>query len=212
MRPKALDLFCGGGGATRGLQLAGFHVTGVDLKHSPRYCGDAFIQADALNIDLGGYDLIWASPPCQGYSEATPIAVRVRRPRLIPATRERLIASGRPFIIENVEGARRHLITPIMLCGSMFGLRVWRHRYFEAHGFWALSPATCRHSERPVTVHSGSNTRRTKGDTPTALIAEAMGIDWMTRGELFEAIPPAYSRWLGEQVMRVLTLGTEAVD
>src|SRR6185437_7851072 len=65
---RALDLFCGAGGATKGLQNAGFHVTGVDLKRSPRYCGDVFIQADALTVDPRGFDFIWASPPCQAHT------------------------------------------------------------------------------------------------------------------------------------------------
>jgi len=203
-KPRALDLFCSAGGATRGLQLAGFHVTGVDLVRSPRYVGDAFIQADALTVDLDGYDLIWASPPCQGYSEATPPAIRGRLPRLIPAVRQRLAATRTAFVIENVEGARQHLHCPVMLCGTMFGLPLWRHRFFETQGFFTLSRALCDHTQRPVTIHSGSNTRKTRGDTTIADMRAAMEIDWMGRHELYEAIPPAYARFLGEAALRVM--------
>ena len=158
---KALDLFSGQGGATRGLQMAGYHVTGVDIDPQPRYIGDAFIQGDALTFDLDGYDLIWASPPCQAYSELTPMEARADHPDLIDPIRTRLKAQTAPWIIENVAGARRKLHNPFMLCGSMFGLDVWRHRYFESvpRIFDLLPP--CAHRRYPITVHSGSHTRKT---------------------------------------------------
>ena len=128
MTARALDLFCGGGGVSYGLALAGYEVTGVDLVHQKRYPFE-FRQADALTYPLDGYDLICASPPCQAYTSARHIRGR-EHPRLIEAVRDRLAASGTLYIIENVVGAP--LIDPVMLCGSMFGLKVWRHRLFEA--------------------------------------------------------------------------------
>jgi len=120
---RALDLFCKAGGATKGLQRAGFHVTGVDIERQPRYCGDAFVQADALNppFDLAGFDFIWASPPCQAHSPLKAVTKK-EYPDLIPQTRALLQASGRPYTIENVVGAR--LRDPVRLCGGMFGLHL----------------------------------------------------------------------------------------
>ena len=156
---KALDLFCCAGGATKGLQRAGFHVTGVDINPQPRYCGDAFIQGDALEVDLRGYDFIWASPPCQAYSRLRHLHPK-DRPELIPSVRRRLVASGTPYCIENVEGA------PlgdsgflIMLCGTMFGLQtkdgrgeLRRHRLFETSFSIPLRPR-CQHGDAsPLSV------------------------------------------------------------
>jgi DNA (cytosine-5)-methyltransferase 1 len=206
-RPRLLDLFCGAGGAARGYQRAGFHVVGVDIAPQPRYAGDEFIRADALAyVATHGreFDAIHASPPCQGYSEATPIRVKAALPRLIRPTRDALVATGRPYVIENVAGALTELRTPLLLCGSMFGLRVWRHRYFECAGVWLLSPSPCAHSGRPVTIHCGSNTRRTRGVTTADQARLALGVPWMTRDEAYEAIPPAYSEFVGHQLLRAL--------
>lgn len=134
VKPRALDLFCGAGGATKGLQLAGFHVTGVDIKPQPRYVGDAFVRMDALQADAGEFDFIWASPPCQAHTSMKTMHNARPHVDLIPATRALLQASGRPYVIENVEGAP--LIHPILLCGTMFdlgcdGAELRRHRLFE---------------------------------------------------------------------------------
>jgi DNA (cytosine-5)-methyltransferase 1 len=203
MRPRLLDLFCGQGGAGMGYHRAGFEVTGVDLSPQPRY-PFAFIQADALDyLAAHGheYDVIHASPPCQGYSEATPIRIRHTLPRLIAPTREAGARAGKPYIIENVEGARRELRDPLMLCGTMFGLPVWRHRYFETVGFSPVAPSPCDHRGRPVTIHCGSNTRKTRGVTTAAEARAALGIDWMTLAGLYESIPPAYTEYLGRQLL-----------
>lgn len=105
-KPRALDLFCCAGGATKGLQRAGFHVTGVDIKPQPRYCGDAFLQLDALSVRLDGYDFIWASPPCQPFSALRHMpTARTDHEDLIEPTRARLISSGVSYCIENVDGA-----------------------------------------------------------------------------------------------------------
>src|ERR1700722_10533336 len=121
---RALDLYCGAGGATRGLQLAGFRVTGVDNAPQPHYCGDAFIQADALTLTLEllrGFDLLWSSPPCQAHTVLRNVHNAHKHEDLIERTRELLIASGRPYVIENVVGAPLH--NPITLCGTSFGLQ-----------------------------------------------------------------------------------------
>jgi DNA (cytosine-5)-methyltransferase 1 len=140
-----------------GLHRAGFEVVGVDVAPQARY-PFTFRQGDALTFPLDGYDLIWASPPCQFASVLTPMAHRAKHPNLIPAIRGRLRAAGVPYIIENVAGARAHLVNPTMLCGSMFGLQVWRHRFFET-SFPVFAPASCNHSNIPVLV-SGSPRRR----------------------------------------------------
>jgi DNA (cytosine-5)-methyltransferase 1 len=159
MKPRALDLFCCAGGATKGLQRAGFHVTGVDINPQPRYCGDAFLQADALTVDLSGYDFLWASPPCQAFSSLRHLHVK-ERPNLIPQTRKRLVHSGTPYCIENVEGAPLgESGFLIMLCGTMFGLQtadgrgeLRRHRLFETSFSIPLRPA-CQHgSASPLSV------------------------------------------------------------
>jgi DNA (cytosine-5)-methyltransferase 1 len=211
MQLRALDLFCSAGGSTRGLQRAGFHVTGVDIKAQPRYVGDVFIQADALNcaLDFRAFDFIWASPPCQRFSALTKIIHRGRHPDLIDKTRDLLVKSGTPFVIENVVGApiRRDLV----LDGDMFGLGTYRRRAFEL-SFFVLQPPPnppFGPETRPgsVTVTDGGSSTRTrvvvdngrtryrrKGTTPEYLAA--MGIDWMTRAEVAEAVPPSYAEFI----------------
>lgn len=206
---RALDLFCGAGGATRGLQEAGFHVTGVDIKPQPRYCGDAFVQGDALAARLDGFDFVWASPPCQGYSVGTGFGDRAKPPRMIAAVREMLLAADCPcWVIENVCGARDHLHNPVMLCGAMFGLGVVRHRLFETHGFMLPTPPHHCHGKEvdrdlvSVTAHGPPPRwycRHPGAKFSIKIWHAAMGIAWMTRNELREAIPPAYARHIGLQ-------------
>lgn len=206
-RPKALDLFSGAGGAARGLQLAGYHVTGIDIRPQPRYAGDVFIQGDAMEMDWQGYDLIWASPPCELYSELTPVEHRAAHPDLLPEVLKRLRAQFTPYIVENVAGARRFFRSPVVLCGSMFGLPLQRHRWFEignSSAFFLLPP--CNHSEPPVLV-SGRGMRKIGGKrwsgSTMPKMRSAMGIDWMIRDELRDAIPPAYSKYLAEQITKI---------
>ena len=105
MRPRALDLFCGAGGASMGLSRAGFDVVGVDIEPQPEYPFD-FVRADALTYPLDGFDFIWASPKCQRYSAATRQSGNPEaHPDQVPAVRERLLAAGMPYAIENVMGA-----------------------------------------------------------------------------------------------------------
>lgn len=209
--PRALDLFCGAGGATRGLQLAGFHVTGVDLHPQPRYCGDAFHQADAMAFPLDGFDFIWASPPCQRYTRASfNERNRQKHQDLVGPVRQRLQATGLLWTIENVDGSP--LNPPcVMLCGLMFGLKVFRHRWFESNTIH-LAPSHPSHRGKRIGVdgmccvigNGGGPSSRTRlrGDADNkAAWQRAMGIDWMTRDGMAEAIPPAYARWVGEQML-----------
>lgn len=158
---KALDLFCGAGGATKGLQRAGFHVTGVDIRPQPRYCGDVFIQMDALEYpgvepfdengrlirNIDEFDFIWASPPCQAHTPLKTMHNAKPHLNLIPQTRAILEAARVPYCIENVEGAP--LVAPVLLCGTMFGLgcdgaELRRHRLFECNFEVGLRPQ-CSH-------------------------------------------------------------------
>lgn len=215
MKPRALDLFCGAGGATKGLQRAGFHVTGVDIKPQPRYCGDVFIQADAMTYPLEGFDFIWASPPCQAYCALRHMYPLKQYADLVAPVRDRLRTGPvLAWVIENVPGAP--LVSPVQMCGSAFALRVRRHRLFEAT--FDLRERRCCHrwQGRPIDV-SGTGGRRINrrpddhgGNTnkPRNLkeARAAIGIDWMTRYELSQAIPPAYSEFIGKQAMKFLTL------
>lgn len=183
-----------------GLHRAGFEVVGVDIVPRPSY-PFAFIQANALEVELRGFDLVWASPPCQGFTAYRRRVGHVApRPNLIPAVRERLLAANVPFIIENVEGAREHLRSPVLLCGSMFGLDVRRHRLFEA-SFPVLAPR-CAHPRKPRFPQATNRTNRRATvevgvwRIPLETQRAAMGIDWMSREELSQAIPPAYSEFL----------------
>lgn len=122
-KPKLLDLFCGAGGAAMGYHRAGFEVTGIDINPQPHY-PFKFIQADAMTYPLGGFDCYHASPPCQRYSILTRGLHQDRienYPDLIAPIRDRLLHTGKPYVIENVEGARKLLINPVKLCGTMFG-------------------------------------------------------------------------------------------
>jgi DNA (cytosine-5)-methyltransferase 1 len=217
MKPRLLDLFCGAGGAAMGYHRAGFEVVGVDINPQPHYPFE-FHQADALTFPLDGFDVIHASPPCQGY---TPMSNRWRangaakrvHPRLIGPVRDRLGASRAAWIIENVPGAP---IRPdVKLCGYSFGLRVHRHRLFETEAFILSVPFSCRGWEDHVGIygdHPGGRlwTRRDghkplrRADSVTDA-QDAMGIDWMPRwSELKEAIPPAYTEWIGGQLLAAL--------
>lgn len=211
---RALDIFCGAGGATKGLQRAGFHVTGVDIRRQPRYCGDHFIQADALlpPVDLDDFDLIWASPPCQAYVAIQALNVRGPKrdhPRLVEPVREMFRTRRRPYVIENVPGAPLRM--PLTLCGSHFGLRVRRHRNFETN--FAVSKMRCTHRRgdaRPIAVYGDhpqipqDTTYRCNRARSLAEGSDAMGIDWMDWKTLTQAIPPAYAEFIGRAALSSL--------
>lgn len=220
-RPRLLDLFCCAGGAAMGYHQAGFDVVGVDLNLQPRY-PFAFIQHDALALDsrfLRSFDAIHASPPCQGYTDLRHAPGTKGAPRLIRQVRDMLHGTGRPWVIENVEGAASEMEGPLMLCGTMFGLGaegadLRRHRLFQSNIRLWPGPGPCTHNADRPTVgiyggharirsarHGGRKTRDTwpQGHKPVA--QEAMGMDWGTLAEMSEAIPPAYTRWIGERLL-----------
>lgn len=203
-RPRLLDLFCGAGGCSMGYHRAGFEVVGVDVKAQPRY-PFTFHQADALTFPLDGFDAIHASPPCQAYIRSGTVA-KHRHPRLLEPVRERLVSSGLPYVIENVPGAPMR--SDVILCGSMFGLAVRRHRWFETNVPMSPFTLSCDHS-RPVTgVYGNPHGKRgaAAGMLPSDLKtwSRAMGIDWMTAREIALAIPPAYTEFIGYQLMQSL--------
>lgn len=205
--PRLLDLFCGAGGAAMGYDLAGFEVTGVDHNPQPNYPFE-FIQADAFevlaDIGLDEFDAIHASPPCQAFTAYRRTGKVGFYPDHIAQTREMI--DGLPYVIENVEGAP--LQEPVVLCGSMFDMDIQRHRLFETN--WPLQSPDwpCRHGiwgpRFPAATNRGKNSRRSVEigvwRIPLARQQEAMGVGWMNLEELSEAIPPAYTRFIGEQL------------
>lgn len=203
---KALDLFCGAGGASMGLHRAGFDVTGVDIESQPRY-PFTFHQLDALECDWAAmdYDFVWASPPCQKFTayKRRPNHVAPRE-NLIPQTRELLKAAGVPYVIENIPGAP--LKNTFQLCGSSFGLDVRRHRIFEAS--FKVTPPACNHSWQTPRFPPASNRKNLRRTVevgvwriPLETQRKAMGIEWMNLEELSEAVPPAYSHFIATQFL-----------
>jgi DNA (cytosine-5)-methyltransferase 1 len=208
-KPKLLDLFCGAGGAGAGYAEY-FDVIGVDIVPQPSY-PYRFICADALTFPLEGYDAYHASPNCERFTSMSRNnkAAQLKHPDYIDAIRQRLIATGKPYVIENVGGAKHLLIDPIMLCGHMFGLRVYRHRYFESNVF-LMAHSHIRH--RAKAAHAGKIPGPGEFWSPEGYFGHkddaqrAMGIDWMkTTGsrnaEIAKAIPPIYTRYVAEQLI-----------
>ncbi|NUV62802.1 DNA cytosine methyltransferase [Streptomyces sp. CAI-85] len=214
-RPRLLDLFCKQGGAGKGYGDAGFDVTGVDTEPQPRY-PHRFVQADALAFvrEHGAdFDFIHASPPCQFYSDTQRLTGNAH-PDLIAPTRAALEATGRPYVIENVRGAVPHLIAPVLLCGGMFALETYRHRYFET-GRWTLTPP--RHPEHAAPVakmgrpippgHYGQFVGNFSGVDHARRV---MGVHWMNRDGIRECIPPAYTEHIGRTFLTTVPVGVAA--
>jgi DNA (cytosine-5)-methyltransferase 1 len=205
----------------------------VDIKFQQRY-PFRFIRADAIQFldkllrgedtftefDLDSFAAFHASPPCQGYSVMRNAPGTIGAPLLIEDVRDRLLLTKRPYVIENVVGARPAMRKPILLCATMFGLRsddceLRRHRLFDSNFRWR-PPGKCQHTgSKVVGVYGGHarvrsarhGGRKTQDFWPNGhkeIAAELMGIDWMTLGELSEAIPPAYTEYIGKQLMEVL--------
>ena len=208
-RPRLLDLFCGAGGATKGYQQAGFCVIGVDIKPQRNYCGDDFIQADALEVlaeGVTGIDAIHASPPCQRYSAMSTCRPGLSDdyPDLVAPVRDLLDQTGLPYVIENVPGSP--LVNPTTLCGTMFGHELYRHRLFEANFDLPepehpehVMPASKAGHWRPGTVMSVAG-----HFAPVAHGRVVMDIDWMNREEMAEAIPPYYTEHVGRHMLAAL--------
>lgn len=220
-RPVLLDLYCCAGGAAKGYQRAGFYVVGVDVEPQPNYCGDEFVQGDAIEflerMVAGGtfewkgpalFAAVHASPPCQSFTayRRKGHGVGDGYTDLIDPTRALLEQWGVPYVIENVSGAP--LRDPIQLCGSSFGLDVRRHRLFESNVPLLARP--CDHSWQtprfPAATNRKPNSRRTVEvgvwRIPLDVQKRAMGVDWdVTLEELSEAIPPAYTEHIGHQLM-----------
>lgn len=225
---RLLDLFSGAGGAAVGYHRAGFtEIVGVDNRFQKRY-PFTFVQADALEYVAGHgheFDVVHCSPPCQRWSEATPSAIKNNHPDLIAPVRDLLNAIGVPYVIENVEGARGKLMNPLMLCGTMFGLPFWRHRYFELWPeIFVLTPP-CQHMSGvvqeniegkkrmvrlPVLITGGGDGKnkshriRPRPRSPVVEIRWAINISWMSGTELSQAIPPAYTECIGRRLLESL--------
>lgn len=204
---KALDLFCGAGGASMGLRRAGFDVLGVDMAKQHEYPFE-FVQSDAVGFGIpADIDFVWASPPCQkfsAYRRKNPATIGSAALNLIPSIRAKLEAWGGPYVIENVTGARDELITPVMLCGSSFGLDVRRHRLFEAN--FEIAPVACDHAWQTPRFPPATNRTNLRSTVevgvwriPLDVQQRAMGINWMTLKALSQAIPPAYSEYIANQ-------------
>ncbi len=218
MKPRLLDLFCGAGGCAAGYVRAGFEVVGVDNRPMPRYLksgASEFIQADALEYcrEHGReFDAIHASPPCQAYSENMR-HLAGDSPRLIEPICDLLGAMGIPWIVENVEGAPLATASNlfgqhgVLLCGTMFDLRIWRHRLFET-SFPISAPGACHHDGAPLNPHreeSRDRMRQEFGQVDFEKIwrSEA-GVAWMDKNDGRQAIPPAYTEYIGRQLRSIL--------
>lgn len=211
MKQRLLDLFCGAGGAAMGYHLAGFDVVGVDIKPQPHFPFE-FHQADAFDFPMTSFDVIHASPPCQLYSSIRTMPTCKNREYLdlIPPTRAQLTGSDKPYIIENVKGAP--LLNPFKLTGIMFGLKMHRERWFESNVFFFTPDLPGRRGhvvgkDGYVCMVGGGDSGRgriPKDHRTLAAWQAASKIDWMSKREMSQAIPPAYTEWIGLQLIEQL--------
>lgn len=222
-KPKLLDLFCGVGGCSVGYKRAGFEVVGVDIVHQPDYPFE-FIKADALTFPTSGFDAVHASPPCQQHSVTRSIH-GIEYPDLVPMTISKLNACKLPWAIENVPGCH-WLSTSVMLCGTMFGLGVYRHRWFRlslgtgkseltrAALYKRLTPKHPKHPKGNTTIDDTSGYSTGVGGFVTVCgnnfvrqaAASAMGVYWTkSRKSIAQSIPPKYTEYIGNILMREVT-------
>jgi DNA (cytosine-5)-methyltransferase 1 len=219
-----LDLYSGGGGVAVGYARAGFKVVGVDSKGQPAYPFE-FHRDDAIEFvrEHGHeFDFIHASPPCQRYTHGNVAGNQAERhPDLIGPTRDAILATGKPYVIENV--SRAPLVDPLVLCGTMFdltavdhdGVLLWlqRHRLFESN-LPLVAPRPCHHPKGVQWAGSYGGARRDKhearnirhgGYVPSKEVQQVLlGIDWMPENRMYQAIPPAYTQWIGMQMLLAL--------
>lgn len=221
-KPKLLDLYCCAGGAAAGYAAAGFQVVGIDINPQTNYPFE-FHQADAVEYVLEHwreFDAIHASPPCQFGTGVQNLGIArngsyPKHINLIPQTREALQETDLPYVIENVAGAKKHLINPVMLCGAYFDLRVYRHRFFECN-FELTQPEHTPHRDNTPSAGNGKSSKGfisvcgsggVRGMNSKEIVSYwsyAMGIEWITRQEMAEAIPPAFTRYIGKQLIGVV--------
>lgn len=211
MKPRLLDLFCGDGGASMGYHRAGFEVVGVDIVRRPRYPFE-FVQADATTFPLDGFDVLTGGPPCHDHSALAGQSGLDGTGWMLQHTIDRFAATGLPWVVENVE--RADMPGALVLCGTEFNLRSgrhWlkRHRQFLSNVF-LLGAGGCHCYGKPIggVYGTGGESKGHSYKWADAGRREAMGIDWMTRASLSQAIPPAYTQFIGEQLLA--HLGVEA--
>jgi DNA (cytosine-5)-methyltransferase 1 len=221
-KPRLLDMYCKAGGAGMGYHRAGFEVVGVDIEPQKHYPFE-FHQADAIEYaekHQDEFDAFHASPPCQEYSRAKGLKTK-EYPKLIEPTRYLFIKIGKPWVIENVPGAP--LLNPLVLCGTMFGLRVIRHRLFETSLNIQFAPFCCNHwgKFQPNLIRGRRKLSSLDGYSFICVFGEgfnvkdarfAMGIDWMTGAELAEAIPPAYTEYISRFLLLDIRLHNSLVS
>jgi DNA (cytosine-5)-methyltransferase 1 len=198
-RPRLLDLFCGAGGAAMGYHRAGFDVVGVDIKPQPHYPFE-FHQADAMTYPLEGFNVIHASPPCQRYSATMRMTRSAdRHPDLLQATINRLRVNGGRWVVENVDGAP--FDWAFAMCGWGFGMPFHRHRFFQLDT-WSLQlhPACPGNQPEGVSI----NPYKSKNGRSMRELRDAMGVDWMGTSEASQVIPPAYTEWIGRQLLAAI--------
>lgn len=209
-RPRLLDLYCGAGGAAMGYHLAGFEVEGVDINPQPHY-PFTFHLADALTFPLEGYAAIHASPPCQLFTRKPSEWGRPRthwldHPDLVGATRKRLQGSGVPWVLENVLGAG--LDAQLLLCGTHFGLPLLKHRLFEANWPLPFPPASCNHHAAVYNPWEGEGRSaeafRLAQGTPWIPTSGGSSRKAGVTGDLYNAIPPAYTEWIGRAMLELI--------
>lgn len=214
-RPRILDLFCGAGGAARGYQMAGFHVTGVDIRPQPRYAGDEFVQADAMTFPLDGYDAIHASPPCQDHTPLSGIAGKHGTGWMLATTTARLRNAGVPWVVENVPGA--NMPGAYTLCGRSFGIaKLRRHRLFLTSFPMLVPPCGCSRRVQPIGVYGDLSrndrvVRNSKDGIPrlragVQTARDLLDCPWMEAHELTQAIPPVYTAFIGERLVEHLAV------
>jgi DNA (cytosine-5)-methyltransferase 1 len=210
-------LICSAARAARGYQLAGFDVTGVDIKPQPHYIGDRYVLGDALIYAAAHgheYDAIHASPECQKYSKSTQQWRKAGKQYsdLIGPVRDLLIKIGQPYVIENVPGSP--LINPLLLNGPMFGARIHKPRLFECSFEvpFLFSPSYPLPIKMGRPVQEGDYLQPVGHFSGVAYAQREMGCEWMNQGDLAQAIPPAYTQYIGAQLMRVLNADRAGVE